>query len=174
MNGGVAPWQDALTATPALAAAVQARFEATGLGLLATLRRDGSPRITGVEPGFALGELWLGMMDGATRSPRATIGAEPSWGTCGARAGAPDGPFHLFRVDVTELVMLRPSTDHLVIESWHEGQTGSPDRTAVAGAVSGRSAAPPGRGRRGRRPARRPRAAPPGPGGRASRRARGR
>ncbi|MBC3844195.1 pyridoxamine 5-phosphate oxidase [Streptacidiphilus sp. 4-A2] len=32
------------------------------MGLLATLRRDGSPRISGIEPLFALGELWLGMM----------------------------------------------------------------------------------------------------------------
>jgi hypothetical protein len=32
------------------------------MGLMATLRRDGSPRISGIEPLFALGELWLGMM----------------------------------------------------------------------------------------------------------------
>jgi len=47
---------------PQLALAVRGRFEAYGLGLLATLRRDGSPRISGLEPLFALGELWLGMM----------------------------------------------------------------------------------------------------------------
>jgi hypothetical protein len=40
----------------------RARFDAHGLGLLATLRRDGSPRISGIEPLFADGELWLGMM----------------------------------------------------------------------------------------------------------------
>jgi hypothetical protein len=49
-------------AAPELAAAVRGRFEAFGLGLVATLRRDGSPRISGVEPLFALDELWLGMM----------------------------------------------------------------------------------------------------------------
>ena len=41
---------------------MRARFEATGLGMLATLRADGAPRISGVEPWFGDGELWLGMM----------------------------------------------------------------------------------------------------------------
>jgi pyridoxamine 5'-phosphate oxidase-like protein len=55
-------WAEVERAAPELAAAVRTRFEAHGLGLLATLRRDGSPRISGIEPLFALGELWLGMM----------------------------------------------------------------------------------------------------------------
>lgn len=55
-------WNDALQAAPGLTAAVQARFEATGLGMLATLRADGSPRISGIEPSFWAGEMWLGMM----------------------------------------------------------------------------------------------------------------
>jgi hypothetical protein len=58
----MASWSDVLTAAPALAAAVEERFDAHGLGLLATLRRHGSPRISGIEPLFALGDLWLGMM----------------------------------------------------------------------------------------------------------------
>ncbi len=55
-------WSNVVRATPHLAAHVQARFDAHGLALLATLRRDGSPRISGIEPLFALDELWLGMM----------------------------------------------------------------------------------------------------------------
>lgn len=55
-------WADVELAAPELAATVRGRFDAFGLGLLATLRRDGSPRISGIEPLFALGELWLGMM----------------------------------------------------------------------------------------------------------------
>lgn len=36
----------------------------------------------------------------------------------------PPGPFHLFRADVTELVVVRlgDPADHLVIEAWHEGR----------------------------------------------------
>ena len=55
-------WSNVVAAAPDLAAEVQARFDAHGLGLLATLRRDGSPRISGIEPLFWDGELWLGMM----------------------------------------------------------------------------------------------------------------
>jgi hypothetical protein len=58
------------------------RFEATGLGLLATLRADGSPRVSGLEPLFALGELWFGMMPESRkaldllRDPRFAIPAD--------------------------------------------------------------------------------------------------
>ena len=55
-------WMDVTAAAPELAADVQQRFEAHGLGLLATLRADGAPRISGIEPWFAHGQLWLGMM----------------------------------------------------------------------------------------------------------------
>ena len=58
----MASWSDVVAAAPELAARVQARFDAYGLALLATIRRDGFPRISGIEPLFALGELWLGMM----------------------------------------------------------------------------------------------------------------
>lgn len=58
----MATWSAVETAAPDLARRVRSRFEDHGLGLLATLRRDGSPRISGVEPLFAA-DLWLGMMD---------------------------------------------------------------------------------------------------------------
>lgn len=47
---------------PALAAALEGRFAAHKHALLATLRRDGSPRISGIETTFRNGELWLAMM----------------------------------------------------------------------------------------------------------------
>jgi hypothetical protein len=55
-------WAEVTGAAPELAAKVQARFEAHGLALLATLRKDGGPRIAAVETLFGEGELWLGMM----------------------------------------------------------------------------------------------------------------
>src|SRR5919202_4427540 len=61
-------WREVASAAPELAALVRARFEATGLGLLATLRRDGSPRISGIEPLFTDDELWLGMMPGSRKA----------------------------------------------------------------------------------------------------------
>lgn len=61
-------WEDVMKAAPELAGAAQARFEATGLGLLATLRKDGSPRMSGIEPLFWDGDLWLGMMSESRKS----------------------------------------------------------------------------------------------------------
>jgi hypothetical protein len=63
----VATWADVAGAVPELADAVRGRFEAHGLGLLATLRRDGAPRISGIEPLFT-DELWLGMMPDSLKS----------------------------------------------------------------------------------------------------------
>jgi hypothetical protein len=40
-----------------------------------------------------------------------------------ARTGYDPGTdFHLFRVDVTELSSIRPGGDHLIIDSWREGE----------------------------------------------------
>jgi hypothetical protein len=61
-------WNEFETSAPALASTVRSRFEATGLGMVATLRKDGSPRISGVEPSIFDGELWLGMMDGSLKA----------------------------------------------------------------------------------------------------------
>lgn len=61
-------WSGVEEAAPELASKVRARFEAHGLALLATLRRDGSPRISGIETLFGEGELWLGMMPGSLKA----------------------------------------------------------------------------------------------------------
>jgi hypothetical protein len=151
-------WSAVATEAPELAALAQARVEATGLALIATLRADGSPRISGVEPTFLDGDLWLGMMDASwkardlQRDPRfsmhnATEDKEVKEGDVkiSGRAGEvvdadakrefmrkfgelngygppDDSPYHLFRLDVTEVVTIRPNGDHLLIETWHEGR----------------------------------------------------
>jgi hypothetical protein len=63
----MASWNHVTGAVPELAALVQQRFDVHGVALLATVRRDGSPRIAGIEPLFANGELWLGMMPGSRK-----------------------------------------------------------------------------------------------------------
>lgn len=74
-------WNDVEQDTPDLAKRVQARFDLHGLALMATLRADGWPRISGIEPLFTAGELWLGMMNGSRkaadlrRDPRLTLHA---------------------------------------------------------------------------------------------------
>ncbi len=61
-------WTDIETAAPDLARRVQQRFDATLHKTLATLRRDGSPRISGTEVVFAAGGVWLGSMPGARKA----------------------------------------------------------------------------------------------------------
>lgn len=61
-------WKDVTAAAPDIAGLARARVEATGLALMATLRRDGFPRVSGVEPVFAGDELWLGMMPGSRKA----------------------------------------------------------------------------------------------------------
>ncbi|MEU6447903.1 pyridoxamine 5'-phosphate oxidase family protein [Streptomyces sp. NPDC046979] len=149
-------WAAFVTAEPALAATVEARFGAYTHHVLATLRKDGSPRTTGLEVRFLDGELWLGMMPGSVkaldlrRDPRFALQANPGDGTgmgggdvrIGGRAVAaedaatraryveeaePPEPFHLFRTELTEVVRTRVEDDkYLVVEIW---QPGGPVRT---------------------------------------------
>ena len=57
-----ATWQQFATHAPELAALGEAQFARTGLALVGTLRRDGWPRISPVEPFIVDGQLYLGMM----------------------------------------------------------------------------------------------------------------
>jgi hypothetical protein len=61
-------WTDFHAAAPEFATALGDRFRASGLAFLATLRRDGSPRISGIEVKFLGDDLWLGMMPGSRKS----------------------------------------------------------------------------------------------------------
>jgi nitroimidazol reductase NimA-like FMN-containing flavoprotein (pyridoxamine 5'-phosphate oxidase superfamily) len=58
----VPTWETFEQAEPKLAARVRRLFDAGRHKTLATLRRDGSPRISGIEAALAEGELWLGSM----------------------------------------------------------------------------------------------------------------
>ena len=55
-------WSDVEAEVPELAALARGFLDAHVHKTLATLRRDGSPRISGTEVDFADGELWLGSM----------------------------------------------------------------------------------------------------------------
>ncbi|MFC4496237.1 pyridoxamine 5'-phosphate oxidase family protein [Streptomyces ovatisporus] len=79
-------WADFRAAEPDFAAVVRARFERFRHHVLATLRADGSPRLTGLEGDFRADELWLGMMYGSRkaldlrRDPRFSLHANPGAG----------------------------------------------------------------------------------------------
>src|SRR6266849_5471685 len=115
-------------------------FDARRHKVLATIRRDGSPRASGIEVEFADGEVWMGVMPGSVkaqdlrRDPRLALHAasedppqdDPSsWlgdakiaGRAVEVVGPPDEveAAHHFQVDITEVVLIwvgRPA-DHLV------------------------------------------------------------
>ena len=57
-----ASWGEFETASPELARLGRALFDETGLVMLGTIRRDGSPRVSPVEFFIFAGELYLGMI----------------------------------------------------------------------------------------------------------------
>jgi len=63
----VAAWSEIEGAEPELAARVRRLFDAGRHKTIATLRADGSPRISGIECEFADGELRFGSMTGARK-----------------------------------------------------------------------------------------------------------
>ena len=144
----MARWIEFATAEPALARQVEERFGIRKHKTLATLRKDGSPRISGIEVEFADGELYLGMMPGSLklhdleRDPRLALhsptvdapdGHPQGWAGEAKLAGtaievdAPDSPVadgRRFKVDINEVVFthLNAAGDRLVVESWHPGR----------------------------------------------------
>jgi hypothetical protein len=63
----MASWNEIETAAPEFAQAVRALFDAHRHKVLATLRKDGSPRVSGIELQFRDGELWFGTMPGSLK-----------------------------------------------------------------------------------------------------------
>jgi hypothetical protein len=61
-------WDQFRREAPETAAVVERRIAATGLGLLATLRADGFPRISPLEPLIGDDRIWMGMMPGSTKT----------------------------------------------------------------------------------------------------------
>jgi hypothetical protein len=142
----VARWQEFVAADPELAAHVRRCFAIRKHATVATLRRDGSPRISGTEVEFDEdGEVYLGMMPASRkaldlrRDPRLALHcptedapeSDPaSWlgdakiAGRGVEVSDPartDEP-HRFRIDVTEVVLTTVEADSLLIRSWHPGR----------------------------------------------------
>jgi hypothetical protein len=134
-------WRDVERAEPELAQRVRRLFDAHRHKTIATLRADGSPRISGIEAVFEDGELTFGSMSGSRkgadlrRDPRfalhsATVdpveGSEAQWpgeakisGRARARQSA-DAQGDLFFADIAEVV--HTHLDHkatmLVVDWW--------------------------------------------------------
>ena len=141
----MASWARFAAEAPALAARVHERFGTRKHKTLATLRKDGSPRISGIEVEFADGEIFLGMMPGSRklhdleRDPRLALHSPtedpppddprgwPGEAKIAGRAvevDFPDSPVaggRRWRIEIREAVLTRlnDAGDQLVVESWH-------------------------------------------------------
>lgn len=143
----MASWNDVVAAEPEFADHVRRTFAVRKHATLATLRRDGSPRISGTEVQFDddAGEIYLGMMAGSLkaldlrRDPRLALhcptvdtpeGDPSSWLGDGKIAGeavevsdpARVDEAHRFRIEVTEVVLTTVAPPHLLIQRWHPGR----------------------------------------------------
>ncbi|HEX6497876.1 MAG TPA: pyridoxamine 5'-phosphate oxidase family protein [Micromonosporaceae bacterium] len=141
----MATWKQFESEAPDLAATVRARFEAHETHVLATLRKDGSPRVSGTEVDFRGPDLSFGSMLNAVkardlqRDGRCAIHAHPSEGGDAKVAGVaievtgddkavyttgsePPGDFHAFRLDLTEAVLTAVEDGEIVIRLWRPEQ----------------------------------------------------
>ncbi|MEV6298659.1 pyridoxamine 5'-phosphate oxidase family protein [Actinoplanes sp. NPDC051861] len=142
----MARWEEIENEAPEFAARVRSLFEAGTNKTIATLRKDGSPRISAIEAQFEDGEITFGMMQDSLklrdlrRDPRLAMHCptleppkeNPESGPGDAKLAGlavevpapPDTPHvgaGFFRVDIREVALTYVGTpaDHLVIESWH-------------------------------------------------------
>ncbi len=141
-------WKAIEQAEPEFAARVRRLFDAGRHKTIATLRADGSPRISGIECQFTDGDLRIGSMTGARkgadlrRDPRFALhgptfhpedGKESDWPGEAKIAGRaiPGGPVsteesseqadgEMFIADIAEVVItgLNAQATKLVVESW--------------------------------------------------------
>ena len=140
-------WKQFEQEAPELAGEIRARFEAQETHVLATLRKDGSPRVSGSEVDFSGDDLTFGSMLGAVkardlrRDGRFAIHAHPATGDAKVAGfatevngqaekdalrtgGEPPGDFHAFVTDLTEAVLtsVDQEAEELVIQVWRPGQ----------------------------------------------------
>jgi hypothetical protein len=146
-------WADVEAAEPEFAAAVRAKFDAFRHKVMATIRKDGAPRVSGIEVAFSDGEVWFGSMAGArkladlARDPRLALHCtsddppedSTQWTgdaklagraveeddperlrSMGDDSGGDETSGHLFRVDISEVVLTKigDPPDHLAIAVW--------------------------------------------------------
>jgi hypothetical protein len=138
----LASWAEFAAAEPKFASRVRTLMRSRKHLTMATLRRDGSPRISGTEVQFTGEHLQIGSMPRAVkamdlrRDARVAIHGPTHDPTQGGRwrgeakiAGRAveiptDGDGDAFRIDIEEAVITRlnEAGNRLVIESWNPGR----------------------------------------------------
>lgn len=133
----MASWAEFEKSEPDFAARVRRLMTSRKHLTMATLRRDGSPRISGTEVQFSGDQLQIGSMPRAVkaldllRDPRVAIHGPTHDPTksgrwrgeakiSGRAAELPaEGSGHAFRIDIDEVVITRLGKNGLLVESWN-------------------------------------------------------
>lgn len=145
-------WSTFEAEAPDLAAPIRAAFESHLHHVVATLRRDGSPRVSGNEVRFAGDDVWLGMMPKSAkaadlrRDPRVAVHAAPVDTTLSVgdakfsgralEVGADEVAWFLreignempsddacaFRIDLTGATLTTVRGEIMIVQTWHPGQ----------------------------------------------------
>lgn len=136
----MASWARIEAEAPGLATLARELLDAHVHKTIATLRADGSPRISGIEAKLEAGELWFGSMPNSRkgadlrRDPRFALhsGSDdpPAWRGDAKLSGRavevsdPDSEAQQFRADIAELsvVRLNDERNQLLIDVWREGR----------------------------------------------------
>jgi hypothetical protein len=146
----MASWGEIEDEAPELAALALRILDGHRHKTIATLRRDGSPRISGIETQLEDGELYIGSMWNAVkaldlrRDARFALHStspdpEPNGAFPDRQPGdtklagrmievtgsEQEGNMHRFRADISELVVITiggDPPDHMLIDAWHEGR----------------------------------------------------
>jgi hypothetical protein len=146
----MARWSEIEAEAPELTALARRILDSHKHKTIATLRRDGSPRISGIETQFEEGDLYIGSMlaavkaldlqrDGRFALHSASPDPEPNGAFPESQPGdakiagrmeevtegARQSRSHRFRADVRELVVITiggDPPDHMLIDAWHEGR----------------------------------------------------
>jgi hypothetical protein len=147
---GMVPWGAIESEAPELAALARRILDGHRHKTIATLRRDGSPRISGIETQFEDGELYIGSMWNAVKALDlrrdgrfALHSSSPDPEQNGAFPERQPGDAkiagrmvevtdsgrerrsHRFRAEIAELVVITiggDPPDHMLIDAWHEGR----------------------------------------------------
>lgn len=145
MDARTTPWAVFAREQPEFSARVAARFLGHPHHVLATIRRDGSPRVSGVNVRLADGEMWIGFMPGSRkgqdleRDPRMSIHSAPlhedlAGGDASVSglaipaspdqrarwmSGGPDGDASVIALSRVHMVELEG--EELVISTWEPG-----------------------------------------------------
>lgn len=150
-NSVMASWRQFETDAPDLAKAVAARLTAHKHHVLATLRKDGSPRVSGTEVEIGEKTLRLGSMLNALkvqdlrRDSRYAIHSNPGHHSMDGGDAKISGtaveltdpvelqkifdaappeltPYNVFDLDITEVVLTSLVDDHMQIDLWRPGR----------------------------------------------------